>query len=100
MVKQIKCPYKNPVSPEACVKAKASSVKVKFKNILETANAIRGLSVKRAEAYLKNVMARKECVPFKRFKGGIGKCAQAKQFKCVIVSTIKILYVCTYIINC
>jgi len=85
MVKQSKFSYKNPGESE-CVKARASNVKVSFKNLLETGNAVRGMSVKRAQGYLKNVIARTECVPFRKFKGGIGKCAQAKQFKTTIVS--------------
>ncbi|XP_030759864.1 60S ribosomal protein L17-like [Sitophilus oryzae] len=75
--------YKNPSETE-CVKAKASAIPVKYKNLVETANAVRGMTVQRAEAYLKNVLAHKECVPFKIFKGGIGKCAQAKQFRTII----------------
>lgn len=62
-------------------RARASSMPVHFKNTTETVNAIRGKTVKRAVAYLKNVIARKECVPFRKFKGGVGRCAQAKQFK-------------------
>lgn len=65
--------------PNTC-RAKASSMTVHFKNTTETVNAIRGYSVKRAMAYLKNVIACKECVPFRKFKGGVGRCAQAKQF--------------------
>lgn len=38
------------------------------------------MPLKRAVAYLKNVVAQKECVPFRRFNGGVGRCAQAKQF--------------------
>lgn len=62
-------------------RAKASSWRVHFKNTTETANAIRGLTAKRAMAYLKNVIVKKECVPFRKYKGGVGRCAQAKQFK-------------------
>lgn len=36
--------------------------------------------MKRAVAYLKNVIGMKECIPFRRFNGGVGRCAQAKQF--------------------
>ncbi|KAL3280539.1 hypothetical protein HHI36_003771 [Cryptolaemus montrouzieri] len=61
-------------------KAKASNLPVHFKNTVETANAVRGMTVARALAYLKNVLAHKECVPFKKFKSGIGKTAQANQF--------------------
>lgn len=51
-----------------------------LQNTCETANAIRKMPLKRAVAYLKNVIGQKECVPFRRFNGGVGRCAQAKQF--------------------
>lgn len=38
------------------------------------------MPLKRAVAYLKNVIGHKECVPFRRFNGGVGRCAQAKQW--------------------
>jgi len=38
------------------------------------------MPLKRAQAYLKNVIAMKECIPFRSFNGGVGRCAQAKQF--------------------
>lgn len=62
-------------------RAKASNMPVSFKNTVETANVLRGKTVKRALAYLNNVIAHKECVPFKKFRGGVGRCAQAKAFK-------------------
>ncbi|XP_018576060.1 60S ribosomal protein L17 [Anoplophora glabripennis] len=61
-------------------KARGSNLRVHFKNTCETANAIRKMPLKRAVAYLKNVTAMKECIPFRRFNGGVGRCAQAKQF--------------------
>lgn len=42
--------------------------------------AIRKLPLRRAVRYLKNVVDKKECIPFRRFNGGVGRCAQAKQF--------------------
>ncbi|GJQ83916.1 RpL17 [Trypoxylus dichotomus] len=65
-------------------KARASNMPVHVKNTCETANAMRGMTVKRATAYLKNIINRKECVPFKKFRGGIGRCAQAKNFNTTI----------------
>ncbi|KAF5274203.1 hypothetical protein FQA39_LY07307 [Lamprigera yunnana] len=62
-------------------RARAHQVRVHFKNTIETANVLRGMSIERGMAYLKNVMAHKECVPFQKFKGGVGRCAQAKAFK-------------------
>jgi len=34
------------------------------------------MHLRRAVAYLKNVIGHKECVPFRRFTGGVGRCAQ------------------------
>lgn len=42
--------------------------------------AIKRLPLRRAVRYLKNVIDKKECIPFRRFNGGVGRCAQAKQF--------------------
>lgn len=51
-----------------------------FQNTYETAMAIKKLPLRRAVRYLKNVVDQKECIPFRRFNGGVGRCAQAKQF--------------------
>merc|ERR1711872_832642 len=52
------------------------------KNTRETAQAIKNMHLKRAVKYLKNVAAKKEIVPFRRFSGCAGRKAQCKQFKC------------------
>lgn len=39
------------------------------------------MPLRRAQRYLKAVMEKKECVPFRRFNGAVGRCAQAKQWK-------------------
>jgi len=38
------------------------------------------MPLRRAIAFLKNVISKKECVPFRRYNGGVGRCAQAKQW--------------------
>merc|ERR1712071_284796 len=38
------------------------------------------MPLRRAIAFLKNVIQKKECVPFRRYNGGVGRCAQAKQW--------------------
>merc|ERR1711939_725597 len=48
------------------------------KNTRETAQAIKSMPLHRASKYLKNVIAHKEIVPFRRFMGGVGRHAQAK----------------------
>merc|ERR1711933_494521 len=59
-------------------KAKGSNLRVHFKNTRETAQAIKKMPLHRASKYLKNVIAHKEIVPFRRFMGGVGRHAQAK----------------------
>merc|ERR1712050_697999 len=56
-------------------------LRVHFKNTRETAQAIKGLHIRKATQYLKDVVDHKRCIPFRRFCGGIGRCAQAKEFK-------------------
>lgn len=61
-------------------KARGSNLRVHFKNTREAANTIKRMPLKRAVAFLKNVIQHKECVPFRRYNGGVGRCAQAKQW--------------------
>ncbi|XP_012533678.1 60S ribosomal protein L17 [Monomorium pharaonis] len=69
-----------PVNQTKSCKARGSNLRVHFKNTHETARAIKCMTLRRAQKYLKNVIEHKECVPFRRFNGGVGRCAQAKQF--------------------
>ncbi|XP_072390973.1 large ribosomal subunit protein uL22-like [Diabrotica undecimpunctata] len=71
---------REPENAAKTCKAKGSNLRVHFKNTCETANAIKKMSLKRAVAYLKNVTIQKECIPFRKFNGGVGRCSQAKQF--------------------
>ncbi|KAL5106982.1 60S ribosomal protein L17 [Taenia crassiceps] len=59
-------------------KARGSYWRVHFKNTHEVCQAIKGMTLSRAQAYLKNVIAKKEIVPFRRFNGSVGRHAQAK----------------------
>jgi large subunit ribosomal protein L17e len=47
-----------------------------LQNTRETAQAIKKMPIHRAVTYLKNVIAHKEIVPFRRFTGGVGRHAQ------------------------
>merc|ERR1712111_66382 len=67
-----------PDNPSKTAKARGSNLRVHFKNTRETAQAIKKMPLHRATAYLKNVIAQKEIIPFRRFMGGVGRHAQAK----------------------
>ncbi|KAL7719277.1 60S ribosomal protein L17 [Entamoeba marina] len=62
--------------------ARGDDLKVHFKNTFETARAIKGMKVARAETFLKNVLIKKEIVPFRVHNGGVGRKAQCKGKHC------------------
>lgn len=51
---------------------------VSLQNTRESAQAIKKMTLVRAKAYLENVIAHKEVITFRRFCGGVGRTAQAK----------------------
>ena len=69
---------REPADSTKAVKARGSNLRVHFKNTREVTHAIRGMSLKRAKAYLTAVIAHKEAIPFCRFNGGVGRSAQIK----------------------
>ncbi|PKY08605.1 ribosomal protein L22 [Aspergillus campestris IBT 28561] len=68
------------ISPAKSARARGSYLRVSFKNTRETAQAINGMKLQRALAFLDNVSNKLEAVPFRRFAGSTGRCAQGKQF--------------------
>merc|ERR1711990_696686 len=67
-----------PNDETSCAKARGSDLRVHFKNTRETALAIKNMNLRKAQSYLQNVIEHKEAVPFRRFCGGVGRTAQAK----------------------
>ena len=47
-----------------------------FKNTRETAQAIKGMHLKKALQYLRDVINKKQIIPFRRYNGGVGRKAQ------------------------
>ena len=66
----------DPENPTKSCKARGSNLRVHFKNTHETAVAIKGLHIRKANRYLKDVIAKKQIIPFRRFNGGVGRKAQ------------------------
>merc|ERR1712221_50113 len=81
-------PYKmgkystEPENPTKSCKARGSYLRVHFKNTRETAQAIKKMHIRKANRYLKDVVAKKQIIPFRRFSGGVGRKAQAKAHGC------------------
>jgi len=70
---------REPSNPTKAAKARGSDLRVHFKNTRETAAAIAGLEYRKAVRFLEDVMRHKQAVPFRRYNGGVGRHAQAKQ---------------------
>eukprot|EP00127_Corallochytrium_limacisporum_P006171 Clim_evm10s220 gene=Clim_evmTU10s220 len=64
-----------------CASSSGSYMRVHFKNTHETAQAIKGMSIDQATQYLQDVKAHKRIIPFRRFRYGVGRKAQTKEFK-------------------
>jgi len=60
------------LDPEKTVKASGREVRVSHKSARETCKTIKGMILTQAKQYLKNVMAKKQAVPFRRFKKKAG----------------------------
>eukprot|EP01111_Echinosteliopsis_oligospora_P014811 TRINITY_DN5681_c0_g1_i1.p1 TRINITY_DN5681_c0_g1~~TRINITY_DN5681_c0_g1_i1.p1 ORF type:complete len:182 (-),score=54.96 TRINITY_DN5681_c0_g1_i1:141-686(-) len=67
-----------PSNPDKSAKAQGNYLRVHFKNTHETAAVIKGMKLVRAKQFLNNVLDHKEAVPFRTFKDGPGRTAQAK----------------------
>merc|ERR1711935_475334 len=72
---------REPQDMSKCCKARGNNLRVHYKNSRETANAVKGMTIKKAQKFLQDVIAHKDIVPFRRHTGGIGHAAQAKNHK-------------------
>ena len=69
-----------PQTFEKSCSSKGSYLRVHFKNTHEAAVVLKGMKLKKAQRFLNDVIEKKRCVPFRRFNGGVGRCAQAKEW--------------------
>lgn len=51
-------------------------LRVHFKNTREAAQAIKKMHLKKALQYLRDVLNKKQIIPFRRYSGGVGRKAQ------------------------
>lgn len=64
------------IAPAKSARSRGSYLRVSFKNTRETAQAINGWKLQRAQTFLENVIEKKEAVPMRRYCGSIGRSAQ------------------------
>ncbi|XP_036598979.1 60S ribosomal protein L17-like [Trichosurus vulpecula] len=70
----------DPENPTKSCKSRGSNFWVHSKNMRETAQYIKGMHIRKATKYLKDVTLKKQCIPFHRYNGEVGRCAHAKQW--------------------
>eukprot|EP00747_Dinoflagellata_sp_TGD_P119822 gnl/TRDRNA2_/TRDRNA2_173098_c0_seq3.p2 gnl/TRDRNA2_/TRDRNA2_173098_c0~~gnl/TRDRNA2_/TRDRNA2_173098_c0_seq3.p2 ORF type:complete len:183 (-),score=52.17 gnl/TRDRNA2_/TRDRNA2_173098_c0_seq3:76-624(-) len=70
-----------PSNPSKSCKAAGVDLHIHYKNTYEVGQAIRGMNLQAAKKYLEAVCERKQCIPFRRHTGCIGRTPQAKAFK-------------------
>merc|ERR1739848_924692 len=69
---------REPANVTKSAKARGSDLRVHFKNTRESAMAIKKMGLIQAKQYLEDVLAHKRVIVFRRFCGGVGRTAQAK----------------------
>lgn len=72
---------RDPAVPERSSKAMGCDLRTSFKNTYNVAQAIKGMKLEDAKNYLNLVLAHKRAIPFRRFKSGVSRTAQAAEFK-------------------
>uniref|UniRef100_A0A8B9WH51 Large ribosomal subunit protein uL22 n=1 Tax=Bos mutus grunniens TaxID=30521 RepID=A0A8B9WH51_BOSMU len=80
----------DPENPTKSCKSRGSNLRVHFKNTCETAQAIKGMHIRKATKYLKDVTLKKQCVPFCRYNGGVGRCAQGLDVDSLVMEHIQV----------
>ena len=60
------------LDPEKTAKASGREIRVSHKNTREVCRTIKGMPLAHAKEYLKNVMTKKQAVPFRRYKKKAG----------------------------
>lgn len=64
---------REPPQPKKACKTQGRDLRVHFKNTYNVARNVKGMFIKKAVKYLNDVLAHKRCVPFRRFKGCLGR---------------------------
>lgn len=54
-------------------KSRVDDLRAHFKNTYETARLVRGMKVKKAIKYMEDVLEHKQCIPYRRFTGHVGR---------------------------
>ena len=75
MVKHIKTTD----SSKSC-STKGKDLRTHYKNTYQVGKAIKGMLLKKAEQYLKEVLEHKKCIPYTKYDGSMGRTGQAIQF--------------------
>ncbi|CAH6791693.1 RGD1359290 [Phodopus roborovskii] len=68
----------DPENPTESCKSRGPNIRFHFKNTRETAQAIKGMHIRKATKYLHDITLKKQCRPFQRYNGGVESNAELK----------------------
>ena len=71
---------RKPAVSSKAAHAKISDLRCHYKNTFETARVIKGMKLRSAQQYYRQVLAKTRCVPFRKYAGKVGRTAQAKEW--------------------
>lgn len=67
-------------NPTKSASARGSYFRVSFKNTRETAQAVNGWELSKAQQYLSQVLEHQRAIPFRRYNKSMGRASQGKEF--------------------
>ncbi|GAV53052.1 hypothetical protein ZYGR_0AI03340 [Zygosaccharomyces rouxii] len=67
-------------NPTKSASARGSYLRVSFKNTRETAQAVNGWELTKAQKYLAQVLEHQRAIPFRRYNKSMGRASQGKEF--------------------
>eukprot|EP00992_Anisonema_acinus_P009670 TRINITY_DN5874_c0_g1_i1.p1 TRINITY_DN5874_c0_g1~~TRINITY_DN5874_c0_g1_i1.p1 ORF type:complete len:165 (+),score=17.64 TRINITY_DN5874_c0_g1_i1:63-557(+) len=67
-------------NPSKTSLSRAWDIRCHYKNTRETTRALKGMKLKDAKRYLREVIAKRRCIPYRRHNGGVPRQRQAAEF--------------------
>ena len=73
--------YSKDPKNEKHARASGNDVQINFKRTWETAKMLKGKTIEEVRAYFNDVLEHKRIIPFTKYTNGVGRKAQATEFK-------------------
>ncbi|KAK7797080.1 hypothetical protein U0070_003666 [Myodes glareolus] len=75
------CYSLDPENPTKSCKSRGINLRVHCKNTRETGQTTKGLHIRKATKHLEDVTLKEQCIPFRRYNGGVRRPGQTVGLK-------------------